>query len=62
LNVPRATLFRARQTLTLRAAESAHQIYDQTNQENQSKRAPADDWATKVKSTSAKQQKQNNHE
>ena len=50
------------QLSTFRAAESAHEINDQTDQQNQAKPAATDDGTAKVKPAAAKQEKQNNQE
>ena len=46
--------------LTFRTAKSAHEIDDEADWQNQAKPATADDGTTKVKSTTAQQQKQDN--
>jgi hypothetical protein len=48
--------------LTFRAAKSAHEIDDEADQQNQAKPATADDGTTKVKSTAAEQEQQDNNE
>jgi hypothetical protein len=48
--------------LAFRAAKSAREIDDEADQQNQAQPAAADDRTTKVKSTAAKQEKQDNRE
>ena len=43
-------------------AESAQEIDDETNRQNQAKPATADDGTAKVKPTTAEQEKENQHE
>jgi hypothetical protein len=45
--------------LTFRGAESAREIDDETDQQNQAKAAAADDGTAKVKPAAAEQEKQN---
>lgn len=45
-----------------RAAESAHEIDDQGDQQNQPERAAADDRAANIKAATAEQQKYNHQE
>ena len=52
----------ARAILRVSWAETAHEIDDEANQQDQAKPAAADDGAAKVKPAAAKQEKQNNHE
>lgn len=44
------------------AAESAHEIDDEADQQNQAKTATADDGTAKVKSAAAEQEEQDNDE
>jgi hypothetical protein len=46
----------------LRGAESAHEIDNQADQQQQANPAPADDGTAKVKSAAAEQEKQNHQE
>ena len=48
--------------LGFRAAESAHDIDDKADQQNQAKPSAADNRATKVKPAAAEQEKQNHNE
>jgi hypothetical protein len=48
--------------LGFQAAESAREINDEADEQNQAKAAAADDGTPKVKSAAAEQEKQNNHE
>lgn len=58
----RATLWKqALQLSAFRASESAHEIDDQADQQNQAEPAPADGRAAKVEPAAAKQEKQNHH-
>ncbi len=50
-----------RQLSAFRAAEAAHEIDDQTDQQHQSKSAAADGRAAKVKPAATEQEKQNHH-
>jgi len=43
-------------------AESAHEINDQADRQNQAETAAADDGTTKVKSAAAEQEKKNEYE
>jgi len=52
----------SRQRLASRAAESARDIDDKADQQNQAKAAAADDGTTKVKPAATEQEKQNNYE
>jgi hypothetical protein len=45
-----------------RAAESAREIYDKADQQNQAKPAAADEGAAKVKAAAAEQKKQNEYD
>jgi hypothetical protein len=49
------------QTSAFRAAEAAHEIDDQRDQQNQPQRATTDDRAANVKPATAKQQQQDHH-
>jgi hypothetical protein len=48
------------QFLIFGAAQSAHEIDDEADQQNQAKSAAANDRTTEVKSTASEQKKQNN--
>jgi len=52
----------ARAILRVSRTESAHEIDDEANQQDQAKPAAADDGPAKVKPAAAKQEEQNNHE
>ena len=48
-------------TLTL-GAESAHEVNDETDSQNQSKASTTNQWATQVKPTTTKEQEKNKHQ